>query len=103
MGGDVPDTNYLFMGMMACWWHLSAMTDIEQVTSLTVASIHWSPSCFFSASKYATQIALRSFAAITNHGRLRLYMDFTMNAYASMAALTSGGMCPYISNPIATV
>jgi hypothetical protein len=68
VGGDVPDTNYLFMGMQPSLvlphqarthveaQHLTRRT-LLQVTSSTVAFTHSSLSSCFSASKSATPIA----------------------------------------------
>jgi hypothetical protein len=53
VGGDVPDTNYLFMGM--CIAHPlcdDCEADMVQATSLIAASTRSNPSSSFSASKY---------------------------------------------------
>ena len=54
MGGDVPDTNYLFMGMSVLQT-TSAVANIFQAISLIAVSILSNPSFFSYASKYDTQ------------------------------------------------
>jgi hypothetical protein len=54
VGGDVPDTNYLFMGMNMLQ-ATSTETDVVQAISLTAVSILSNPSFFCYALKYDTQ------------------------------------------------
>jgi hypothetical protein len=87
VGGDVPDTNYLFMGMQYVFMHTRDMRlIITQATLLTVVFTPSNPSSSCFASKSDTQIESHSFAATTSLDRSRLYMASTTNAYESTAA-----------------
>ena len=57
VGGDVPDTNYLFMGMAVFRTRESMHLTTPQATSLTAASTRSNPSSSSSASKSATPTA----------------------------------------------
>lgn len=57
VGGDVPDTNYLFMGTRLDWiasnWWLTLLQEILLTADFTPLNL----SSYFFASKYDTQIA----------------------------------------------
>ena len=57
VGGDVPDTNYLFMGMAVPLLTQTSKLTVVQATLSTAASTRLNPSSSSSASKSATPTA----------------------------------------------
>ena len=96
VGGDVPETNYLFMGMvlLAPRWATRRLTDRQAISSI-VASILLSLSFYCYALKYDTPTGLLSYEETTSPAKSRLYMASMMNAHANMAAQTFGGEAPH--------
>ena len=78
VGGDVPDTNYLFMGtcLPSSTQRWAMLILRQQATSLTAASTLSNRSFFSCVSKFDTPTESHLSEATTNHDKLRLSTAF---------------------------